>query len=407
MNKEKHLLILVDSYYPNASMNGIIAHRIASYVQNKYRITLLTYQSPYDNARANFSEKVFNWSWYYEDYLSAKINKRKSKKIWRILYKSKKILSNIVRNSSSVGVDNIVVNKIVKKIQAIHQDNPIDTILSIAAPFEFQLANYYFSKKYPEINSIIYQVDFWSELIDVGLPSIFRKRRKKCRIEMEKKMASQGTYVMIPFVYEKEKVEDSIQSCQLPLLAPNQFVSNQKLNSQKSISIVYAGSLSKRERNPENFLRMLLKLSEEVDFKMSIYHRGDCSDLINTYSSQSSSILNYGTVSSEVAYQAIGSADVLIMFGTPEGKQIAGKTFDYISTGKKIIYVYQNDRDKNVVFLKRYPHSIAIPNDELLSTMGYRAIKNFIENSIEPLSYSEVKDIFSDSLPQNFCERYL
>ncbi|WP_392367927.1 hypothetical protein, partial [Streptococcus suis] len=75
-------------------------------------------------------------------------------------------------------------------------------------------------------------------------------------------MASQGTYVMIPFVYEKEKVVDSIQSCQLPLLAPNQFVRNQELNSQKSISIVYAGSLSKRERNPENFLRLLSKLSE-------------------------------------------------------------------------------------------------------------------------------------------------
>ncbi|HFR3674542.1 TPA: hypothetical protein ACHVEL_002058 [Streptococcus suis] len=97
MNKEKHLLILVDSYYPNASMNGIIAQRIANYVQNKYKITLLTYQSPYDNAEANFSEKVFNWSWYYEDYLSARVNKEKSKKIWGILYKAKK---NLIKHSS-------------------------------------------------------------------------------------------------------------------------------------------------------------------------------------------------------------------------------------------------------------------------------------------------------------------
>lgn len=72
MNKRKHLLILVDSYYPNASMNGIIAYRIAEYVKEKYEITVLSYHSPFDNdIDDNFSEKVFNWSWYYEYYLSA------------------------------------------------------------------------------------------------------------------------------------------------------------------------------------------------------------------------------------------------------------------------------------------------------------------------------------------------
>ncbi|GEM_PF-5558680 len=408
MNKRKHLLILVDSYYPNASMNGIIAYRIAEYVKEKYEITVLSYHSPFDNdIDDNFSEKVFNWSWYYEYYLSAKANKKGVTRLWSVLYKLKKILSNIIRNSSSIGVDKFVLKKLLKKMSEIHQKKSVDIILSIAAPFELQVANYYFSSNNPTVESIIYQVDYWSELTDIGLPKILRKYRKNSRLTMEREMASRSKYIMIPFVYEEEKVAESIQSCQLPLLVRNPFIDTNGRPNHDIVNIVYAGSLSKRERNPVNLLKAILKLSKVLDIQMDFYHRGDCSDIINTYSSQTPSIINRGTVSSETAYKAIGHADVLIMIGTPEGKQIAGKTFDYISTGKKIIYVYQNDLDRNVEFLQSYPQSIAVSNDDLIHARGIEAIRDFIEKTGDPIPFSEIEKIFSDSLPKHFCDCYL
>lgn len=141
-----------------------------------------------------------------------------------MLYILKKILSNIIRNSSSIGVDKFVLKKLLKKMSEIHQKKSVDIILSIAAPFELQVANYYFSSNNPTVESIIYQVDYWSELTDIGLPKILRKYRKNSRLTMEREMASRSKYIMIPFVYEEEKVAESIQSCQLPLLVRNPFI---------------------------------------------------------------------------------------------------------------------------------------------------------------------------------------
>lgn len=413
MKKTNNLVILVDSYYPNATMNGIVANRIIENLPDYYTsVRILTYQEWSSGSFLTQDDisisKVFYWSWFLEGYLSKKINLSKNKWFWNMVYYTKKIISNLIRNISNIGVDYFAVHKLFKHLVYLNQQQKIDTLLSIAAPFEFQVVNYLFKNLYPEVNTVAYQIDFWSELVDVGLPSFLREWRKKQRIIYQKKMAKSLSLVMIPFVYEKEGRDlANVSFCQLPLLR-DEVKPKDCNNNNNVISFVYAGTLSSRERHPANFLKFIGKLSTKTDVLCHIYHRGDCNGIIEQYRKKLGKVIyNHGTVSTGEAYQAISSADVLVILGTPGGGQIAGKTFDYISTGKKILYIYQNSQDLNMVYLNRYPSVLCLDSNFLESEESIKLALEFIQEPIKHITFDQIGALYPDALPEYFCKHFL
>lgn len=406
---KRRIVIIADSYFPYATMSGNIAKRVADELKKSFDVNVIAYKYGDKDMEVIEGISVYyvnNWSWKAEKWFTDKL-KRKNTKPLRYAYFLKKVVSNVLRNISDVGVDYGVVNGIVKQLETLNFDERIEIVLSIAAPFECQIANYKYKIKNKEIKSVLFQVDYWVNLKDVGLPKILRNLRKTNREHMLTEMSIHCDLVMTPVVKKAEGPSEKIKSCQLPLLKKNDI--NSKDNSiNPVITLVYAGSLNKRERNPKKFIELLLRINCKIEFH--IYHRGDCNELINSYATHYPELIfDHGTVSSEEAYKAIGKANILIMFGTPEGEQIAGKTFDYISTGKKIIYIYQEKTDINIEFLKEYPLLLSIDNNaDIDDTKLVDNVRKFIfDSKIKNIGYEEIEKMYSDALPECFCGQFI
>lgn len=385
-------------------MSGNIAQKIAEELKKQgCEIRILTYQYNKETYKINEDievEYVFNWSFYYELLLTKKIQKSPSKKNF-FTYKTKKVISNILRNINSIGVNSSVVKKLQNKLELLYQEKPFDIVLSIAAPFEFQVANYFFSKSNKNVRSIIYQVDFWISLEDIGLPKIFRNSRRKNRKRLLDMMSLNSEIIMTPVVYEKESVAN-VKIAQLPLIKNN--VSNRKKNKNQEIDIVYTGTLNRMERDPSWIIELIAGWNNS-NIKLHFYHRGDCGSLIDNYEKKYKDlIINHGTVDGKIAREAVADANILLMIGTPNGDQVAGKTFDYVSTGKPIIYVSKAEKDLNVDFLIDYPLFFSVKENDKKSDI---LLDFIINNKDKTIPYEIVNNNYKDATPAVFCRNFV
>lgn len=403
---KKNIVILADSFYPNTTMSGNIAGKIADYLsEQNCNVQVIAYKYDKNDSRMINNVKVnyiYNWSYYYEGILLNKL-KNNNTILNTIIYKTKKIISNIIRNSNSVGVNKKIVKKIIEKLKELDSQNPIDVILSISAPFEFQIANYMYGNINHKTKNIIYQVDLWITLRDRGLPFFLQSFRKKNREKMLYNMINNTQVIMMPYVKQIEGT-DKVISAQLPLIKENKLQVEKNNLNKGVIKIVYAGTLNKIERNPEPFIKFIL--NSKLNIELDIYQRGDCQSILENYQNMyPQKIKNYGTVSQKVASDAIANADILLMIGTPKGNQIAGKTFEYLSTGKRILYIAQNTEDLNAKFLNNYRGLLVL---KTLSESDLIKFEKFaFDDDFKETGFEEILENYYDATPEYFCERYL
>lgn len=411
-SKRQHIVIMVDSYFPNMTMNGVVAKRISEIIEEQYDVSIITYEQ-YEKKLSNKVSnvhKVFFWSVYYENMFADKITTSKNgiqAAVWQIILYIKKIHSYLCRNINILGVNKRIIRQLEKELLAIHKKHPVDKVLSIAAPFEFQIANYRFAQKYPGVSCVAYQIDFWLSQEDRGYPKFLRKKRKNARLEMQKRVSEKCKMYMLPFIYEAEgkSIDEGITPCQLPLLVPNNMVCG-NLQHRKVKELVFAGSLNKENRNPEKLIQIIEKVNETTPCKMNFYHRGNCAGYIHNESVRKPEIIiDHGCVSSTEAYQAMGNADALVSIGIVKGDQIAGKTFDYVSTGKKIVYIYFSHEDVNADFLQKYPLVLCLNVEETPIEDCAKKLEMFLNDTERiQMRFDEVAEIFEEALPKNVCK---
>lgn len=412
MDKKKHIVILVDSYFPNMTMNGVVAKRINDVIEQKNDVSIITYVRDKKDNKSNL-HYIFFWSVYFENILAQKIRNSSNKVssiFWKICMKMKRVLSFSCRNRNLLGINKGVVKKILKELVRLNETFPIDKVISIAAPFEFQMANYWFSKQNPQIENIVYQIDYWIMNEEKKYPLILQEKRKHARIVQQKEIAKHCKVYMLPFIYENEGkllTGVDITPCQLPLLVKNDEYNSEEDGDEETgeYDFVFAGSLNMEDRNPQKLIAIINRLNEKKISRIHFYHRGNCAGYICEMSKKIPGvIIDHGTVPSNVAYLAMVKADILVSIGINTGDQIAGKTFDYISTGKRIVYIYFSETDINADFLKRYPLALCLNvNKVSIEECADRLLK-FIEESKKRISFSEVVKLYGDALPEKTCQ---
>ena len=88
--------------------------------------------------------------------------------------------------------------------------------------------------------------------------------------------------------------------------------------------------------------------------------------------------------------------------------QIAGKTFDYISTGKPIIYIYYNNNDINLEYYKEYPLVLCLYINDNDYTDYARKIEEFCLISKEKkFSFDEIQKYYYRATPSYITTQIL
>ncbi len=416
------ILIVSDSFYPNATMNGIVAKNLVDEINKngENNVTILTYLNPEKVPKNYNNSKIYyvKHPYFYNNYKYRKLIFTSKNILEKNLNKTKllitRVFSFIFRNINFLGINKNVSKKICEELNLIIEKENIDTIFLISAPFEiFYSALILKKSKNKKIKILGHQIDFFITLEDKFYPEFLRKFRKMKRIKMLKECNEYFNMLyMLPFVFKKEfkylERKSHVRECELPLIIKNNFIDRIKSNEKtNNILFTYTGSLDLKERPPVEIIELFNKINEKNNVKLCFYHKGNCHSIIASYSTKYKGLIeDYGNQSVDICYQAMAKSDFLISIGTITGNQIAGKTYDYISTGKPIIYFYFNDYDLNKNYFLDYPLALCVQLKDELQNINILKIKDFINKTKGKfLSFEEIEKKYTNNLPSTIVKK--
>lgn len=413
MISKKAVLMVVDSCYPNLSMNGVIAENIAEVLKENNRIFTISLRRGDDDAEELFGNKIayIKSFHYYEGILERKIALSPNilkKKFYSVINLLVRLISISFRIVSRSGLNHCLVRSFKNKMDEALSCGKIDYVICFSVPFESAVAMLGLVDRYKNVKFMLYQADDFVTALDANYPKFLLKRRKNGRIEIVKKLEKKlYKYRILVSAYRKEKDyidETVVKPIGFPLVKEN---GKKKLGEESGkVRLVYTGSLVKGVRPPTDTLDLLEKVNGEIQITVDIYHRGNCDLLIDKYADTDNSfIINHGSVSTDQSYEAMINSDVLFCISTKAGDQIAGKTFDYISTGKPIIFFYYKSDDINLKIYERYDLFLGIKIDEKNIYKNARKIADFLkENSQKTIPFSRIAEQFGEFTPEVVAE---
>lgn len=414
MISQKTILMVVDSCYPNLSMNGVIAKNIADVLSENNRVLIISLRRGTDDAKEMFGEEIIyiKGFHYYEAIFTGRSDKATNsieKNFFNILNYLTRIVSISFRIVSKSGLNNHLSEKFREKMEKKLLEEKIDYVICVSVPFESAVAMVDLSDRYRNTKFILYQVDDFVTALDANYPVILLKRREKARIKMVHKFESTlYKYRILESAYQKEKKyinQVNVKPTGFPLLKDNSRTCSKNMKKME-INLTYTGSLVHGVRPVDDALCILKKVREKVRLTVDIYHRGNCGGVINQFINAGNSfVTNHGSVSTDRAYEAMVNADVLFAISTRAGDQISGKTFDYISTGKPVIFFYYMDNDMNLSIYKRYDLFLGIKLEENKTYDNVEQIVNFLNGrGKRKLSFSEIVEKYSEYKPDVVVE---
>lgn len=413
--KNKKVLFITDASYPNLTMNGVVIKNIIDYIETNNTVGIISLRQRYNDTTVYRNIKIryvkpVSYSIYALREKRFNASNRLLKSVYGFITLLIRIFSVLQRIFSKAGLYDSLISDLKQVMVECIETEAYDYVVLICRPFEAFSAALPLAKKYEKVKFIGYQVDNFVTGEDKNYPKFLIKRRNKERAEIMNQCSKYfWRYFISESVYLKEKSyfqnRDCVKTLGLPLILNQRIGALHELSERDicdGINLVYAGSLLKGFRPPEDCLDILMQLAQILEVHIDFYQRGNCDDILNSYAKRSGgAVVNHGTVSSDKAYEAVNSADVLIAISNFAGDQISGKTFDCISTGKPVIFFYYRDDDLNIDFFNRYQLGLCVRMSPYSVRSNAECVCRFIkENWKRTVSFDNVEKKFWKYTPK-------
>lgn len=413
--KRKRVLVITDSSYPNLTMNGVVIKNIIDLIIDQYIIDIISLQQRFDDVEEYRGLKIqYIKSYPYYIFLFREKYLKQKRGFLYVFYGlitlGLRLFSFITRLVSASATNVVLTRAISKKMRHILKKNKYDYVLCIGKPFETFVAALPLAKKFKNTKFIGYQVDNFVTGEDKNYPSLFMSRRNiKRKVILNECAKLFYRYLMLESIYclEAKFLENnvSVKSLGLPLLINRREMSEMEYSksSANRVTFVYTGSLLKAFRPPEDCLNIMMEVAKKKAIRVELYQRGDCNDILEKYEKQSNSmIINHGTVSVKESYRAMEHGDILLAISNYAGDQISGKTFEYMSTGKPVVFFYYSKEDMNIRFFDKYDAGLCIRMSPTKEIDNAEKIVRFVEKNIgRIIPFEQVKKQFSHYTPEN------
>lgn len=196
------------------------------------------------------------------------------------------------------------------------------------------------------------------------------------------------------------KYDNKIHEIDIPLLK-NSLTSGLDSfdfkGNNNSIKIVYSGSFYKEIRNPIAPITRTLTANKNISLHI-MGNLNDCEGIFSELSREfPDQIFFYGSVSRDLLFSALNSADYLLNIGNHLENQVPSKLFEYMATGKPIIHYYTLVQDTCLPYLNKYGLSLAI---NLREEGGIDSLNDFVSNNMnKKIPFDTISSIFLKNTP--------
>ncbi len=194
-----------------------------------------------------------------------------------------------------------------------------------------------------------------------------------------------------------------------PLLStPTQHIPSARTDDK--IRLVFTGTLYAKIRRPDFLLQVFRALQQTpLGNRLELHFYGyitQVEDAFATYRDDiGRSIFLHGTVSRELAAQAVADADVLVNIGNTTPYQLPSKAVEYVSTGKRILNIALIDNDSSAAFFASYPLAITL-NQSLPIEEATQRLYDFLTKQPTQLPPQALEAHVAAYLPEKIAESY-
>lgn len=195
---------------------------------------------------------------------------------------------------------------------------------------------------------------------------------------------------------------DKLRFLDLPLLDISEASDLQaNVESNKTKTIVYAGTHPEGIRSPEFFINVLSFIPNE---SLRVLFVGDETNRILIEAcARDRRIEVRGGVPHEEVSRLLSSADYLLTLGNRLANMTPSKIFEYMAFRKPIIATYPIDSEPSLPYLERYGDALMLDErgDPLVAA---KQLVGFLNAGHEPIAFDELKSRFWKNTPSAFCD---
>lgn len=409
----KNLLIIAGTYYPNVGGTANILEVLSSLlIQSGFSVTVLKNHtgSDEDQNYIHNDVNVISVGTYSKGFKKKMLVHFKKKEFIQLIrtlfYAAYKRVIGKVETIKALNIDNVITeeSKINSEIAKIVNEQKIDLVISVCAPFDVNYWAYQIKKK-TNVKWVMYMLDPFFD--NYTLPNKKIETRKK----IEKKiLESVDLAIATDPIYKSYKKNgfDQYLYKVISLNFPNIREVIHKANEDDIkfdadyINCVFTGYLYPDIRNPKFVFDIFKSLNNER-FRLYIlggvrYDKQFEDGFIEYYKKALKGRLIFvKDVDKYVALNATLNADILINIGNTVANQMPSKIFDYISCGKPIVNFYKVKDCPTLEFTQKHPLCLDVYEGNGLSEELISNVEDFcIENKSKRISYSTINEIYAD-----------
>lgn len=408
----KKVLFLAKNYYPKPNANGICIHQVGLALKNMgYEVHVLC---SYVDDR--FQEKKHEGIYIHyikDDFLNIliafgekNINKFKGSLINKTgtLIKKIKILIYLPFYPLTSLLFNLRYFKKADKLQKI---NKFDILISVYNPVESCISGLHMKKKYKNLKWVLYVLDSFSNANTSRYLS--RKFLDTKGWQWEQKFYGDADMILNQQSHEKHHSQERYKPYKNKMVTtdiPLFTVPNINLEEPKKvfdinyIHLVYTGALYPNIRDPMYLCKVFMKVNSNCKYKLHFYSKGVFESSLREHQVKSKNgIIRHGYVKHYESLEAIYNADILISLGNKNSKMVPSKTFEYVSTGKRIIHFYDNEQDSSLFYFRRYPLVLLVNENENIE-LNTKKIIDFISKPYNKVDFNDISNAYIKNTPE-------
>ena len=278
-----------------------------------------------------------------------------------------------------------------------------DVIITPYFTLQAVISGYKIKKKYPSVKWFILLTD---SISNAPVPEYMEKSKAQKRARrFEKIFFSKADHILIMqghwSYYQKHfsSWKDKFILTDIPLLLEQKAVRNElSLKNTGEVIFLFIGTFYKF-RNPEKLLELfsiIYKNGMNIRFRT---HSIGYEEMIQKYLSKEKFLEPHQLVSPTLIPGIIARADILVNIANKGEESVPGKIFEYMSSGKKILHIFQDNMDSSVRYLKKYPNILLIDERDS-DEKNIEKIISFINKEVETVSFEQLNDIFAENTPK-------
>lgn len=294
-----------------------------------------------------------------------------------------------------------------KQIMGILSKEYFDVMLVMHMPYDSVLAAMRVKKSYPNLFTVLYELDPIAYEIDKQRNSL-GKYLYFLRERAEKK-TFQKCDLIVHMECNRKKYEHPIYKCfqskeiylDFPLIHDKGIESHAKINYKgQKIKLIYTGKLMSAFRSPEYLLKVLVEVCKDVNLEINFFSKGDCETLLNKYAIENKFVCQRGYVGTQELEKEIEESDYLVNIGNKMSDMLPSKLLTYIEKGKPIIHVKNQENDACIPYLEKYGAALIIDESKSIDESS-RIMVNFLKNNLgRHIGSNEIICLYPKNVPE-------